>query len=433
MAFRSSFRLNVAARVAVQAALLFGLLWSLLRSGWDATPVVCAVLLVLALAELVRYVESGARDLTQLLRAVAAGDFTTTLPRRWGSRPFADCEAASRTLVGTYQRLDLQRAASDELLRAVIDHVGVAVLCFGADGRVAFANPPARELFEPGQLPRRLLELRDDERSQIEHAVRGEAAVLLLHARRFTLLGEPFTVVVCHDIRQELESRDVQAWQTLARVLTHEMMNSLTPIVTLSAHLREALERQPARDADAVESVEVIHERSSGLARFIEAYRQFSHPPVPVPARIALADLLEHVARLKRPELERLGIHLDVAGELTDAHVHVDARQVEQVLINLIRNAQQALAGRPGGRIELHGERDTQRRILIHVTDNGPGITPDALGKVFVPFFTTRSGGTGIGLALSRQLLQLNHGSIMVSSEPGRCRFTVRLPGAAPR
>jgi nitrogen fixation/metabolism regulation signal transduction histidine kinase len=447
MAFRSSFRLNVVLRVAVMAALLFGVLWSLLRSGWDATPVVCAVLLAVALAELVRYVETGTRDLTQLLRAAAAGDFATTLPRRWSGPPFADYEQASRQLVGTFQRLDLQRAASDELLRAVVDHVGTALLCFAADGRVAFANPAARQMLrlpaaEPAspslarlaaadeRLAARLLALRDDERTQVEVSTPGEAAVLLLHARRFTLLDEAFTVVVCHDIRGELESRDLQAWQSLARVLTHEMMNSLTPIITLSGHLRDTLGRQPQQDGDTLESVEVIHERSSGLARFIEAYRQFAHPPAPLPANVSVSDLLDRVARLKRPELEGLKVAFEVRDDAPGASVLADARQIEQVLINLVRNAQQALAGRAGARIELSSGRDDRGHVLLHVTDNGPGIAPEVAGKVFMPFFTTRSDGTGIGLALSRQLMALNRGSISVSGEPGRCQFTLRLPAA---
>jgi signal transduction histidine kinase len=280
------------------------------------------------------------------------------------------------------------------------------------------------------RLPERLLALRNDERTQLELPLRGETATLLLHARRFELLGEPFTVVVCQDIRQELESRDVQAWQALTRVLTHEMMNSLTPIVTLSGHLRQSLQQVPGGEADIAESIEVIHERSSGLARFIETYRQFAHPPAPIPAHTVAADLLEHVARLKRPELDAQGIGLEVVDEARGARIHADARQIEQVLLNLIRNAQQALAGQSGARIELRSERDARDKVAIHVTDNGPGIAPALLGKAFVPFFTTRSGGTGIGLALSRQLMQLNQGTIVVDSQPGRCRFTLRLPQA---
>lgn len=444
MAFRSSFRLNIIVRVAALAGLMLALLWSLLRTGWDAVPVTCAALVALLVIELVRYVESGTRDLATLLRSVAAGDFTTASTRRSRRPPFADYEQASRSLIQTYQRLDLQRAASDELLRAVIEHVSIAVLCFAASGRMAFANPEARRLLGlkdetagsvtqiPGtdpRLPERLLSLQDDERAQIEVSLRGDAATLLLHARRFTLLGESFTVVVCHDIRQELETRDVQAWQALTRVLTHEMMNSLTPIVTLSGHLRDTLGQT---GADAAESIEVIHERSSGLARFIEAYRQFSHPPVPAPAAASVAGVLERVARLKKPELDQLRLRLDVANEAPEAMLHADARQVEQVMINLVRNAQQALAGQGDGCIELRSAVDPQGHILIHVTDNGPGIEAANAARVFMPFFTTRSGGTGIGLALSRQLMQLNHGSITMTSEPGRCRLTLRLPAAQP-
>ncbi|MFO7325366.1 MAG: ATP-binding protein [Pseudomonadota bacterium] len=464
MAFHSSFRANVVLRVAALAALLFALLWSLLHTRWDAVPVVAAVLFVLLLVELVCYVEAGTRDLSELLRSVAAGDFTAALPRRSRRPPFSDYAQASRVLIQAYRRLDLQRAASDELLRAVVEHVGVAVLCFTTAGRVVFANAHARALLgDPAggridafaavdaRLPGALLALADGDRRQLEAALRGEPTTLLLDARRFTLLGTQYTVVVLHDIREELESRDVQAWQAMTRVLTHEMMNSLTPIVTLSGHLKDRLAGQArgsrggegdgaAADGsfagdmldpgDVAASMEVIHERSSGLARFIQAYRQFANPPAPTPEVVPARELLEHAARLKGPELAAQGIALEVVAGSPEDRAWVDPRQVEQVLINLLKNAQQALAGNPSGRIELRSARDAQGRVLLHVTDNGPGIPPRLLGQVFVPFFTTHRGGTGVGLALSRQLARLNRGTLMVSSRPGHCCFTLRLPAA---
>lgn len=446
MAFTRNFRVNVVMRVLLLGALLFLLLWSLLRESWDATPVIAGALLALAIAELIRYVERGTRDLGQLLRAVAGGDFTTALPLRGMSPPFAEYEQASRTLIETYRRLDLRRAASDELLDAVVEHIGAAVLCYAADGRVVFANSAARELLGPlaagieslaatdPRLPARLMALRDDERAQIELPLHDAPALLLLHARRFTLLEESFTVVACHDVREEMEARDIDAWQGLTRVLTHEMMNSLTPIMTLSRFLHDTLQTQgndTAANADMAESIDVIHERSTGLASFIQAYRQFSNPPSPAPSTLSAAGLLERVARLKRPELAQQGILLEVATEAPDALLHADAHQIEQVLINLVRNAQDALSGLSGGRIELRCARDARGRALIHVTDNGPGIEPEMLEKVFVPFFTTRAGGTGIGLALSRQLARMNRGSLSVDGRPGSCRFTLRLPQPA--
>lgn len=430
---RGSFRFNVIGRIVILAALLFLLLWSLLRESWDATPFVAGALLLSATVELIRYLESGTRDLAQMLRAVACGDFTTALPRRSNRPPFAEYEQASRTLISTYQRLDLRRAASDELLRAVIEHIGTAVLCIGEQGRIAFANAAARELLAStdAQLPARLLELRDNERTQLELPPQG---VLLLHARRFTLLDEPFMVVACQDIREELEGRDVEAWQSLTRVLTHEMMNSLTPIMTLSRFLHDSLTASGGSaapdNADIADSIEVIHERSNGLASFIQAYRQFANPPTPVPSTFPAMDLLERVARLMRPELELQGIRLDLAAPEGGAMIQADASQMEQILINLIRNAQDAVAGKSDGRIELCADQDAAGRVLIHVTDNGRGIAPELLDRIFVPFFTTRAGGTGIGLALSRQLARLNGGSLAAQGTPGACRFTLRLAPA---
>ncbi len=441
--FISSFRANVVTRVACLAALIFIALWSLMWTTWDAVPVVAVVLLIVVATELVRYVERGTRELGHLLRAVAHGDFTTALPARSGRPPFADYEQASRTLIDTYQRLDLQRAASDELLRIAIDHIGPAVLCFSIDGNVAFANRSARELLGTSsitqigslaavdpRLPPALQGLTDGERAQLDIVLHNQPAQLLLHARRFMLLDRQFSVVACQDIRDVLESRDVEAWQALTSVLTHEMMNSLTPIISLSGLLLDSQAKRSGTpvDGDVTESIDVIHERSTGLARFIQAYRQFSNPPVPMPTSVAAGSLLERVAVLKRVELDQAGIQLAVQVEENDVRIDVDAHQIEQVLINLIRNAQDALTTTTHPCIELRLARDLRGRALIHVTDNGPGIPASLQEKVFVPFFTTHAGGTGIGLSLSRQLVGLNGGTLTLTGTPGACRLTLRLP-----
>jgi nitrogen fixation/metabolism regulation signal transduction histidine kinase len=448
MAFSNAFRVNVMARVGLMSALLFALLWSMLRTGWDAMPLVCAVLVIVAIIELFRYVERGTRDLTALMQAVAHNDFTSPLPRSKRGAPFNEYEQASRTLVETYRRLNLARAASDELLGAVVGHVGVAVLCFDQRGRVAFANSEAQKMLGSPvagaisslssthrDLPARLLALKDNERTQLSLPLRGEPVHLLLHARRFVLLGEHYSVVACHSIGEEMESREVEAWQSLTRVLTHEMMNSLTPIIALCGLVRETLKDQVASglapsDEDMARSIDAIHERSSGLLHFVESYRQFSNPPQPVPCATAASDLLDRVARLQSPELARSGIVLNVETEQPSPMLHVDPHQIEQVLINLVRNAQQALVGCEAPRIRLSSARDTQGGTVLQVTDNGPGIDPSLMGNLFVPFFTTRPGGTGIGLTLSRQLTQLNRGRISVRGTPGECVFTLRFSEA---
>jgi len=440
MLFAKSFRANVAVRVLLLALFMFGFLWSLFKTRWDAVPLVLAASCAFMLVELVRYAEAGTRDLARLLESVAASDYTTALPRRISHAPFADYQRASEHLLTAMRSLHVGRMASDELLRAVIDHVGVAMLCFTGNGRVVLGNNQLDTLLgyaagsslanlarADARLPTLLQSMRDSEKLEIDVTLRGEPATLLLHSRRFSLLDENYIAVILQDIREELESRDLYAWQALTRVLTHEMMNSLTPIVTLSRHLRDTLAADAGR-SDAAESVEVIHERSSGLVRFIESYRHFAHPPAPQQTSVGTRELLDHVFRLKARELEDNGIVLEVASDSIDAYIWADARQVEQVIINLMRNSQQALATQPSGRIELRSATDVRGRVSIHVTDNGPGVPHALRSQIFLPFFTTRKGGTGVGLALSRQLARLNGGTLHASGDSGRFRFTLRLP-----
>lgn len=441
MAWRSSFRLQVVLRVAALVALSLLLAWSLARTSWDAVPLVSALLLAMLTVELVRYVESATRELSGLLRSVAAGDFNSAVPRRGRNPPFADYEAASHQLVRAYQRLDLQRAASAELVNAVVERVGTPLVCLRADGRLAFVNTAARQLFGAPAgsgamslgnlqplLMQRLRTLTDDERVRFERVVDGEPATWLLHARQFRLLDEQFTVVACQDIQAELASRDVEAWQRLTRVLSHEMMNSLTPIVTLSGHLRDTWVQPRDLPADARESIEVIHERSSGLARFIESYRRYANPPAPLPGEVAAALLFENASRLLADELAARNITL--RKEDAGVKVRADAQQIEQVLINLLRNAMHALEGVSQAEVELRAEYDRRGWALIHVIDNGPGIADALAEQVFMPFVTTRRGGEGIGLALSRQLVQLNGGALNLVSRPQHCQMVIRLPAA---
>jgi C4-dicarboxylate-specific signal transduction histidine kinase len=166
-------------------------------------------------------------------------------------------------------------------------------------------------------------------------------------------------------------------------------------------------------------SVTAIHSRSRGLLDFVEAYRSFAKLPTPVFADFSVQSLLERVRTLMARELEDRKIALTLDADDSPLTVRADASQAEQVLINLLRNAVEALAETAAPRITLRAFRDEQDKVLLQVADNGPGIAPDLLDDIFVPFFTTKRNGTGVGLSVSRQIMQANNGLITVRSTPG--------------
>ncbi|HEY0340851.1 MAG TPA: ATP-binding protein [Steroidobacteraceae bacterium] len=438
----NNFRANVFLRVVGFAMLAMALAWSLLDTHWLATPFLCGTLLLLGVAELIFYVERTARDFTHFLTFVAHHDFSIPLSLPYQGRVFQELQNAYRLLSGTLRQLNLQKAANQEYLEAVVEHVGVALCCFDNEGAVSMMNEPARRLFGvphlnnlrsfsriDARLPDLLQQLGDGERALTEARRGDETLQLVLYATTFELLEQRYKLVSFHNIRDELERRETDSWQKLIRVLTHEIMNSVTPIISLSRLIRETMiddSRSPpafralntAEQDDMLRSVTAIHTRSSGLLDFVQAYRSFAKLPPPLFATVEARILLERVRTLMSQEVDIQRITVDVQCE-PGLSIRVDAQQAEQVLINLFRNAVEALEGVSDPRIELRGLRDPQGKVLLQVADNGTGIAAEHLDNIFIPFFTTKRNGTGIGLSLSRQLMHANRGFISVRSEVG--------------
>ncbi len=438
-----NFRASVTVRVLLIVALALVLAWGWQNTTWSATLLVLATLIVLGVIELIRYVERTSRELTGFLRFVSNQDFSTpvAIPRK--GRVFEELQEAYKVLAEAFRRLNRQKAANYQYLEAVVEHVGVALVCFDDRGTVTMMNEPARQLFglphlnsvrtferiDP-RLPELLRALEDGERALFNMKRGDDTLQLVLYATRFELLEEHYRLVSFQNIRQELEQREIDSWQKLIRVLTHEIMNSVTPITSLSRLIRETMIDEtgptpvfraltPQEQSDMLRSVTAIHARSRGLLDFVEAYRSFTKVPTPVFSEFTALSLLERVHTLMGSELEDRKISLALECADPALLIRADAGQAEQVLINLLRNAAEALSEAPDGRITLRASPDEQGNALIQVEDNGPGIPPAQLDDIFVPFFTTKRNGTGVGLSVSRQIMQANNGVISVRSAPG--------------
>jgi nitrogen fixation/metabolism regulation signal transduction histidine kinase len=448
----NNFRFNVVLRVCGVFALCLALVWGVLNTTWVATPVVCGGLLLLSVFELTWYVERAARDLTGFLTFVAHHDFSTPPSVPGKGQVFTQLHAAYGLLSGEFRRLNRQKAANHQYLEAVIEHVGVALCCLDDTGSVRMMNEPARRLFAvphlnslrsfgriDARLPELLQQLGDGERTLLNVSRAEDALQLVLYATTFELLEQRYKLVSFQNIRDELDQQEIDSWQKLIRVLTHEIMNSVTPIISLSRLIRDTMiddtQSPPAfrtllpqeRD-DMLRSVTAIHARSSGLLEFVQAYRSFAKLPKPEFAAVDVRSLLERVRTLMSQELSSKRIAFDLECAEAGLSIRADARQAEQVLINLVRNAVDALAECPEPRIALRAARNDHGKVLLQVIDNGPGIAAEHLDNIFVPFFTTKRNGTGVGLSVSRQLMQANRGFISVRSVPGEgSMFTLKF------
>jgi signal transduction histidine kinase len=321
-------------------------------------------------------------------------------------------------------------------LQTVVEHVGVGLIAYQANGDVELINNAAKRLLDVphlrtigalGEKSRPLVEvlrtLKAGERALVKFDAGHEPLQLVLHATEFRARGESITLVSVQNIQGELEEKELEAWQNLIRVLTHEIMNSITPISSLASTAHELIggsgtpDRETAGDIRG--ALETIHKRSQGLLHFVETYRTLTRIPKPRFQIVRVSDLFERLRNLMTPRASSAGVTLSTGIEPGDLEVNADPALLEEVLINLVTNAIQALTGAAGGRITVRALLDGRGRVVVEVKDNGPGITAEQLDKVFVPFYTTKPEGSGIGLSLCRGIMRMHRGTVLARSEPG--------------
>ena len=323
------------------------------------------------------------------------------------------------------------------------------LLSLHRDGAVTLWNNAARRLFASAHVTRRgdlvqfgegfyeqLTSIRAGERLLATFETDGLQQQLTLSATEMAIDAKTETLVSLQNIQNELDVAQLAAWQDLVRVLTHEIMNSITPVTSLAKtavdlvdDARSRVAGQPevvAELADARDAVETVARRSDGLMSFVSTYRQLTRPPSPEKSRFSVADLFEEVRRIATQDWGADNLTLATSVDPEGLDLEADRRLVEQILINLLQNAAQAIDGADAGRVELTSRLNQRGRVIIEVSDNGPGV-PDEIGdRIFVPFFTTRREGSGVGLALSRQIMISHGGSISFTNEAGGgARFTL--------
>ncbi|AYB32695.1 sensor histidine kinase [Chryseolinea soli] len=325
----------------------------------------------------------------------------------------------------------------------IVMHVGIGLIVFKEDGNIEIFNSAARKLLKINRAVniRDLAEVSDTLVNVFEKLKTGgrelvrlkigeELVQLSIYAIELTLRNENVKLISIQNIQSELEEKEMEAWQNLVRVLTHEIMNSVTPISSLAGIVEEELKPHVKEDnnepltkeqlGDIHLSLQTISKRSEGLIHFVKEFRSLTSIPKPRPVQIDIRTLLEELAMLHRRDLNDRGIQLTISVYPEDLTLSADKNMIEQVLINLIRNAIQAFEDQEEKKIEIKVFVNEKSRAVIAVKDNGTGIDPEAMEKIFIPFFTTKKSGSGIGLSLSRQIMRVHQGTLTVKSTVGK-------------
>ncbi|WP_102408610.1 sensor histidine kinase [Parabacteroides bouchesdurhonensis] len=263
------------------------------------------------------------------------------------------------------------------------------------------------------------------EKHQVSFTNERGTVHLSVRVSEMSLKEKHVRIIALNDINSELEEKEIDSWIRLTRVLTHEIMNSVTPITSLSETLLSIHEDV---NEDIRNGLEVISSTGKSLIAFVESYRKFTHIPTPQPTLFYVSKFADRMVQLARHHnsYPNITIHTDV--QPSDLIVYADENLITQVVLNLLKNAMQAIGNeQPNGYIELKAYTNQEEAILIEVSNNGPLIPPEEAEHIFIPFFTTKEGGSGIGLSISRQIMRLSGGSIALISSPATKRTTFVL------
>lgn len=430
------FRWNVVVRIAIILVLGYTAVYVLTQTHFWLVSFWLTLALVITLVNLVKYVERSRRELAYFLLAMKQGDFTNT----YHYKKQSDLNYAFHEINKVMKDLRNEKATNLLYLQTVVEHVRVAVLCFDENYKVQLVNKAAKELFQRPYLtsvnsleivsPKvvaKIMSMESGERELIKVQIGGQLNNLSVLVTTFKLQGKTYKLVSFQDIKNELEEKEIESWQKLIRVLTHEIKNSVIPISTLSDVILQMIKDEDDKpnlaklDEESVEDLvgglETIETRSKGLANFVKTYDQLTKLPQPEFQQVNVKKMIERVQSLFKPDLEHRDIQLHLFSP-DDLQIEADPDLIDQILINLVKNAMEAVNGREKGIIRISAMQ-TEQDVILTIKDNGPGIPDEILENIFVPFYTTKESGSGIGLSLSRQIMRLHRGNITCTSTEG--------------
>lgn len=434
-AFIRDFRINLIIRLVFLTITLFILAEELFIS---IPLTLAAVITVIYLVySLFRYMDQTNVRLSRFLMSVKYADFTSSIPKSGMNGSFGDLEEAFNEVLGEFRKIRNEKEEHSRFLQTIIQHIGLGLISFQQDGKVELINNSAKKLLRVNSLfninslqngSRTVLEklhtIKTGEKALVKFADNNELIQLLLHATEFKRHDRMYKLVSIQNIQRELEEKEMEAWQKLISVLTHEIMNSITPISSLSQTI-EGLLNSEVQDEESIEDIKTglhtIHKRSEGLIEFVNNYRRLTKIPMPDYSIIKISSLFLQIERLLEVRLCESNIKFSTSVEPESLELTIDEKLIEQVLLNLIINSVEALNETKYPEIELRAVMGEGGQILIYVKDNGSGILEEVQDKIFIPFFTTKESGSGIGLSLARQIMRQHNGMIKVFSKPDEC------------
>ncbi|TPE43211.1 sensor histidine kinase [Pontibacter mangrovi] len=442
MSFRN-FKLQFLLRILLLVASVFTLARLEFRQEYTGTFLGLGVFILLQVWLLMYAMERTNRLFLRFLNSIKYDDFTEQFHVGGEGKTQAMLALRLNEVMAKFREVRAEKEAHLHYFEVIVQHIGIGIITYKPDGSILLLNNAAKKLLQVGQLRKvqelqqsspelalGLQQLESGDKVLVPVRQQGQLANLSVHVMELSLLGEQVRLASLQNIQSELEEKEMEAWGKLIRVLTHEIMNSVTPISSLSASACEEIHTYTDTSAEEVtllreeledigQCLQTISRRSEGLIRFVSEFRNLTTISVPKMSRFDVGELLQEIKLLLREQLARQQVHLEVCVPRDRMLLTADRSMVEQVLINLVKNATEAVQEQQG-LVRLQAALDERSRVVLSVSDNGPGMTEEAMAKIFIPFYSTKKTGSGIGLSLSRQMMRLHKGTISVQSELGQ-------------
>lgn len=432
-----SFQINCLIRLILITANLYLFFYLLFQTKYVATTLIIGILPVFQIVFLFRFVNQTNNLLAKTFESIKYESFSEHLNTRLKDLSFKPlCDELNR-IVDKFQETRLEKEQQFQYLKAIVHQTGMGLISIKKSGEINLMNQAARKMLKTPPLKHireieslnkafadLLLRLPTNEKAVFDFNENGESDHLAVYTSEIRSKGEHYQLVTIQNIQKELEEKEMDAWKKLIRVLSHEIMNSITPISSLATTanlmVKNGMKMDEADASDLRQALSTIEKRSQGLMRFVQNYRRFARIPAPNFQVQPVRDLFRRIENLTKNEMDRCAISFESLITPENLKIKADANLIEQVLLNLTSNAIEAVQNEHNPRIFLQARVNSTANLLICVIDNGCGIEKEVLPKVFIPFFSTKSEGSGIGLSLSRQIMRLHGGSIRIDSESGK-------------
>lgn len=407
--------------------------------------ILCAGLAVYFISKTLTLYNSVNRKLAYFFEALENDDYSVNFIEHQGTSSEIFLSYILNKVKNVIQKTRIDAQQKEKFYEVILGSISSGIIVLNPKGFVLQTNTAALKLLglEVFTHVRQLDRVDPTVTGVFENAKVGEdktfsmtrergTVQLMMKVSGITMDSEPIRLIVLHDINNEMDEKEIESWIKLIRVLSHEIMNSVAPITSLSDTLLTLYEDKNIDDAsirgNAVNGLRVISETSKGLVLFVESYRKFTRIPTPEREVFNVSDFIQRIVILCSAEANFNSVRINTSGIPEELKLYADTNLLGQVFINIVKNAIQALGGRPAAAIDISVTENELGRAVFVVKDNGPGIPEELIKQIFVPFFTTKEQGSGIGLSIARQIMRAHGGSLRVHSIPDKeTRFIIEL------